>query len=134
MPPRPIVVSLGPDATTSSRFASATVAADGGSFAVHARGVGEATLRADALLRLTSTRGAPITLALSSDALLDPRILAARLLVGNASMDLTAAAPSVQIAFEPWGVVDVGLELTLGGIAQEEIILARTLGVDVYEG
>lgn len=121
----------GADAPDGRRFLSLTIAPDGGSFAASVRGVPEARLRIDSIARLANADGATREVRLSTPTIGDAAVTEARLLVGGTPMDMRAAEPNLTLFLSPGAVVDLGFEIALGSLSSGDVVLQRSVVLDV---
>lgn len=121
----------GADAPDGRRFLSLTIAPDGGSFAASVRGVPEARLRIDSIARLANADGATREVRLSTQTIGDAAVTEARLLVGGTPMDMRAAEPNLTLFLSPGAVVDLGFEIALGSLSSGDVVLQRSVVLDV---
>lgn len=129
--PRLVGFSLGPDAATSPYVSSVTLGDDGASFAASLHAVTEATTRMGALVHLENTGERAQSVALSGPRVEDPRVTGARLLVGEATLDLLARDPQVLLHLPAGTRVDVGIEITVGSSGAGQALPTWSVRLDV---
>lgn len=125
-------LSLGEDGASDSVFASARLSADRRSFNATLRGVSEATLRVDDLVRVRNHEDETYLIELKTAPLTDPRLVAARLLVGSESVDLLSGEPSVMATLPPGAIVRIGFEMTFSGVEGEALIASQPVELTIY--
>lgn len=127
----PVRFTAGADAPGGHIFVSRSIAADGTSFAASVRAVPEATTRIDSIARIVVGDNNSHDVVITSSQVNDASVLAARLLVGGAVLDLRSAAPELTLHLSAGASVDVGLEVTLASGAGGDVVFARTVEMGV---
>lgn len=130
--PRPVRFLAGADAPDGKFLMSLTLGPEGTSFDAVLRAVPDATLRIDSLVRLTNSGAELRNVTLSTEQLVDARVVRASLLVAGARVDLRAAEPSITLALAPGDAWDVGLECELGSATPGKTGLAQTVTLTVW--
>lgn len=131
-PRPPVRLSLGEDALSGSEYASARLSGDRRSFNATLRGVSEATLRVDDLVRARNHEDVTYLIELKTARLVDPRLVAARLLVGSESVDLLTGEPSVMANISAGTTVRIGFEMTFAGVDEEAIVASQPVELTIY--